>query len=465
MPLVDPRTDRLVAVWAIRGSQGSIDALYTTSAADLGRWPANQHLGRVLYLHSGTNPTRDLVPVSFDMLQPLNVERRGEEVFGYAWKQAGEGQALWRRLTSTTLDHDSELGHAYLAPETNGDIHSASLVVSRGVNQLRFNLACGGLLHSWEVGGVEILNRANGWNRGLQLGLEWADAEPGRFTLHRPSYSGCRFGSGLGALGSVLLSIAEAETGDGGYAITWETIPLELDPDGLESVEALSTDHGGDQTHPVLWTGLRCRNVLTLDWSGVTGLHRLDTTWTLPFSVQTGWLDCAAHCALCLRGTFDQLVVYDLGLASGTDVSAAADAIDYRRWSVSTLGTFEDEVAVPASATTLASGFGGVYGRNTGSDLTVLLAGRLHPIVAAGDLSLGDVPRGTQVTYLTNRTGGTGLDASQVVLLGLDSNLSSRWYDEDQIRRIPAGSTTFTRWLSIGTLANALSQALAIPAY
>ena len=462
MPWVDPRTDRLVPVWVIRAGDDIVDALYVTSASERDRWPADQHLGRLFYLRA--DPVRGALAVRRDSLTPLNTLGLGEQVVGYTLSSPGEALNAWSLLTSSRRDQEAFLGYAYDAPRTNGAIHSAERVVSYGDHVLKFNEAAGGYLHSWQVAGVEILNRGNTWGRGLQQQLEFVDVTRGRVVLHRPSQAGCLYNSGLGALGSIMVSLVESSPPQGGRMVTIETIPLELDPGGLQSLPGVSSDHGGDDVHPVLWTDVRVRTQLWLDYNGTPGLHRLATTWDTPFAVQSAWFDCAAQTCLCLRGTFDQVVVRDHGLGVSTDVSAAVDAVDFRRWQVSTAGTFEDQ-PVPASASTLVSGFGGVYARNTATDLTVFLAGRLHAIDAgAMDLSLADVPRGTQATYLTSRTGGTGFDQAQVVMLGLDTNLTGRWYDHDQVRRIPNGAVTYTRWLSIGTLAQALAQASAIPA-
>lgn len=457
MPLVDPRTDRLVAVWGIRIGEGILDAIYTKSATERESFRAGQQLGRLFFIHSGVDQPEALLRVGFDSITALNIGGLGEETFGFTYPSSGAGLGPWK--LNLPGRQDRVLGNGYPGPQTNGLIHSAERVVTVGTNVLSFNLAAGGYLHSWTVGGAEILNRGNTYGRGLQNQLEFADVSNGRLILHRPSQAGNLFNSGFGAIGSTLLSIAEEDN-----RITIETIPLELDPGGAQGVPGVSTDHGGDDTHPVQWTGTRCAVTITIDAVGVSGLHRIDTRWETPFAVQSAFLDCAAYTALCLNGTFDQVVVFDRGLGSGTDVSAAVDAVDFRRFSVSDVGTYQDDVASPSSASTLTSAFGGVYGRNTSSDLTVFLVGRLHTIDQASlDLSLADVPRGTQATYMTNRTGGTGLDGSQAVILGLDSNLTSRWYNLDQARRIPNGRVTYTRWLSIGPLATALANALQIP--
>lgn len=462
MPLVDPRTDRLVAVWAIGTADGIVDAIYTASPAVLSRYLQTQILGRLFYVRADSMP--DGIPIRSDSITRINIKERGENVLGYAYSSPQPGMRDWQLFTSIPTTKDQFLGYGWEGPRTNGFIHSARFDVTSGVNALSFNLAAGGYLQSWEVGGVEILNRNNSWGRGLQNQLEWTDVSNGRLSLHRPAQAACLFNSGLGALGSVLLSIEQTQPLIGGPRIRVETIPLELDPSGATGVAGASTDHGGDESHPVLWRDIRCITDIYLDWNGITGLHRVDVTWQTPFAVQSGWFDCAAHTGLCVNGDHDEMVVYDLQSSTPTDVTAQVDATDFQRFSVSTANTFEDNAASPLTASTLPSGFGGVYARNTATDLTVFLAGRLHVVNPAElDVSLADVPRGTQATYMTNRSGSTGLDGDQFALLGLDSSLSYRWYDEDQVRRIPNGQVTYTRWLSIGNLADALAQARLIP--
>lgn len=446
----DPRTEVLQAVYGIASSAGVVDAQYVTSAAELAAEATSQHLGRLVYLYADQEEGRE--PVTFE-----------GRFLGYSPKSPAAGQGAFQISSSLASVPGRQLGFGYLGPQTNGNIHSAILSVSEGVNALELNLAAGGAIQSWEVSGTEILNRGNSWGRGVQSMLEWADGANGRLTIHRPSQASCRFSSGPGALGAPVLAATDYPDPLGGRHVAVTAIPLEFDPDGTQGVVGVSADHGGGVDRPVLWRQMLVTTDLWLDYRGHAGLHRLQTVWSAPFETLTGYLDCAAITALSLDTAFDEVVVRDHGAGASTDVSALVDATDFRRFSYAPSLTYEDDVTVPESAPLLSSGFGGVYGRNTGTDLTVAIAGRLHDTPEGADVFLGDVPRGTNATVLTNRTGSTGQDGAQCVVLGLDSNLSSRWCDVNQKRRIRF-PLTVTRWIATGTLASVLANLSRIPA-
>lgn len=337
-------------------------------------------------------------------------------------------------------------GKRFASLQSPGAGHDARSTVTVGTNVLGFNLAAGGYLDSWTVGGVEILNRGDSWNRGLQSQAEWADLETGILVRHCLSASGDRYRQP-----AVMLKPPTARVVvGGGTVIEWSTIPVEFDPDGGLGVPAVSTDHKGSDGVFVAWYNHEVRQSLWLDYKGTTGLHRLQTTWVFPSETSTAWLDAGFHNALCLNTAFDTVYVYPRA-GTEVDVTANVDAVDYRRWSYNATNTYQDDQASPTSAALLPSNNGSVIANNSGSGLSVAVASVLDSVDASGlSLKVSDFLDGTHFTVSTNRTGTTGHDGTQAVILGCDSLLSTRWNHADSVRRIPKGEHTMTRFIAVG---------------
>lgn len=469
---VDPRTDRLLTIWGVGGPGQGYDLFLTPDRTERDQRQAVAQRGVVAYLHSGTNgeildqsAAPELRPV-YRRGGLLGNDRDLGDLVGYSWIDQ-DPQGLRRGIKQQRSRADEQVPEvmlAYLGQQTGADIHSRVQTVTQGPNVLRFNLAAGGYLESWQVGGTEILNRANSWARGLQQHLRWTDLAVGDLRGHCASQAGSHFATGLDAQGSVLVSLQTEPNPAGGLDVKIVARPLELDPNGRWSVPGWSTDHGGDVSHPVLWRDFEVATTITLEHGGTPGLHKLSTTWTVPETLVSRWFDTGLESGLFVDGRFDEVYVYRADTDTLTDVTAAADAVDWRRFSVSRLATFQDEQAAPTSATTLASGFGGVIAREAGPDLAVGLAGRLAlPVTGAVTVDVNNYPEGTEVVYVTNRTGATGHDGGQCVLLGLNASLSSRWNHQDAVRRILAGTAVLNRFVAIGTLAGVRALIQSIP--
>lgn len=456
----DPRTQRLRTLWGYRGT-GQGGAILTPSAAEARRF-GNAAQGAAAYLHSESAEGR--VPL---YRQGSLVSRKpGGDLVGYIW-DAPDAAGLRRGLVQYSTKQDSVdplLGYAYLRPATGTDIHSQVQTVTVGTNVLRFNLAAGGYLESWKVSGTEILNRADSWGRGHQEMLEWVDVVSGELRGHHAAAAASRFQTGVTAQGAIHVQTTIEAPSLGGTKITVESIPIELDPDGSWSVPGVSTDHGGGENTPILWDGFRVATTYWINYQGTTNLHLIDTTWTLPFSVTSAFFDLGMTSALHLDGRFNEIYAYNALTDTLTNVSVAVDAVDWRRWSVTNTTTFEDEQASPTSASTIASAFGGMIGRESGPDLAVGYGGRMHTVSGADPLDLASVPRGTNVTYMTNRTGATGYDGDQAVVLGLDGLLSGRWHGHDITRTFTSGTARLARFVAIDSLANVRSLLQQIPA-
>lgn len=469
---VDPRTERLQSLWGY-GGRGDLDVILTTDPAERERFEDNAPVlrGLVAFLH-GTRVPSSLAP----LLRPIY--RRGNRLYteavaghpeasllGYAWKNPTSDGLLDRlqQLSGRPDDIEPELGWAHVRPVTGSNIHSQVQTVTQGVNTLRFNLAAGGYLESWQVSGVEILNRGASWGRGMQQQFEWVDIGQGDLVRHCPSQAGSLYDSGIRAQGSVVVSVTETSPASGGKQVTIVTEPLEYDPEGTLSVPGVRTDHGGSEAHPILWKGVRCTTTIWLEHEGTPGLHKVSTVWSMPFTASSAFFDTGLTAALFLDTRFDELYAYDAQTDTATDVTAAADAVDWRRWSVSNLGTFQDDQASPTTATTIASAWGGMIARESGVDLAVAHAGRMHPVSAAIALSTNFFPRGTQCTYMTNRSGSTGYDGTQAVCIGLDNLLTGRWHSHDSARTVAQGESRLDRFVAIGTLASVRSLIQTIP--
>jgi hypothetical protein len=468
---VDPRTDRLRSVWGYSGTN-DVDLVLTTDAAERKTNDDESGKGTVAFLHSGSKAAiTDVAPVP--TVRPvyrygdgaLTKKAMGDPV-GYSWL-APDPEGLRSDLSQKFSDpraNRPSVGLSYQRPFTAGAIHSQFTTVTQGVNTLRFNRAAGGYLESWKISGVEILNRANSWGRGLQQMAEWTDLGS-ELVCHRPSQAGSRFATSPGAQGSLLISLTETARVEGGRQVTIVTIPLEWDPDGSASVPGISTDHGGQENSPVLWRDMRVTTSIWIDYMGQSGLHLIDTAWTVPFDTKTFFLDCGVESALFLDTRFDVVYAYNAFSNTLTDVSAAVAAVNWRRWSVCDTKTFQDEQAAPSSATTIAQGWGAAAAREAATDLTVMLGGRMHLTSGAASLKASDFPRGTNVTYMVNRSGTTGYDGSQAVVLGHDILLSGRWHGHDSERRLTSsGTLRHARFLAIGTLAATRAAFQALPA-
>lgn len=381
----------------------------------------------------------------------------------YAFERGAAGRAPFTIYTTGLQDLDVVSGWAYPGGRTGASIHSVTRAITQGTNVVTLNLAAGGGIQSWTVGGSEILNRGARWSRGIAQQAEWADVATGRLVRHAAHAACSRYDSGVGAQGAILLDVTEEAPPEGGRRVTITTIPIDFDPDGGLSIPGVQTDHGGSDRVMALWRDVRCVTELWLEYAGTAGLHRLRTTWTFPDPLVTYWLDAALSASVCLVTAFDEVQALDASTDTLTDVTAAVDAVDYRRFGVSRAGTFQDDVASPSSASTIASGHGAMIARQTGPDLAVALAARTAEAIGAGtDLVLPATNHGTWWSYLTNRTGTTGQDGAQVVCLGLDAGFTGRWHSHESKRTLPASVQT-TRWISIGTLAAVRAQVAGLP--
>lgn len=470
---VDPRTDRLRAVWGYGGT-GDVDLVLTTDAAERLANDDESGKGAVALLHSGSkvgisdiSPSPVVRPVYRDGLGALTLKPTAADPVGYSWASP-DAERLRGQLEqkhSYPRENRPAVGLAYLLPFTAGLPHSQVTTVTQGVNTLRFNRAAGGYLESWKISGVEILNRGNSWGRGLQQMAEWADLNAGELVCHRPSQAGNRFATGPGALGSLMVSLTETARAEGGREVVVVTIPLEWDPDGFASVPGVSSDHGGQENSPVMWRDVRITTSIWIDYKGQSGLHLIDTTWSVPFDTRGFFLDCGVESALFLDTRFDEVHAYNAFSNTLTNVTAAVAAVNWRRWSVCDTKTFQDEQAAPSTASTIAQGWGASAAREAATDLTVMLGGRMHLTSGASSLEAASFPRGTNVTYMVNRTGTTGYDGSQAVVLGHDTLLSGRWHGHDSQRRLTStGTLRHARFVAIGTLAATRAAFQALPA-
>jgi hypothetical protein len=437
---VDPRTARAFAVWGgrdafaprITGTNWLLDPLLVRERMQVG------------YLFRDNGP--GLLPLTWSDDTPPNVCSRGKKHLGHVFAGPAPG--------STEFKISGGTFHYWLTPETAAGIHSAEQVVTIGAHELRFNLAAGGYLHRWRISGVDILNRADRWSRGLQTHLEWVDMSEGRLVMHEPTASACRYDNGNLALGAQLVKF-EADTT--AKRIHLLTVPIEWDQDGGRSIPGLSTDHGGDQTTAVFWKDMLVDLWLTLDYR--PNLHKLEVEWTFPYDVRSAWFDVAANIALCLNAeTFDEVAVRDVFGDTNTPVILGPDL---RRFTTCAAGTFRDDSLTPTSPSLVPTGRGAVYARNTVSDLTVAIGQELDVVPSPIDATLNDYPRGTVLTYLEDRTGELGFDGTQVVVIGCDTALTTRFHAQDQIRRIRKGKIRLERYIATGTLAQ-VEDALAL---
>lgn len=455
MPRIADGTQRLRTVWAIE--HGELDLL-TTSTAERDRHPSGSQLGATMRLLEDDGPGRE--PVFLRDGQISRSRRGASDPVGYVLTTPAPGTSLHVVSPAPGLVGE-RLGHLYAPPQVGDDIHSQALTVTQGTHELSFNLAAGGYLDSWEINGTEILNRGGTWGRGLQNQMEMVEGSTGTLWRHVLSQASSRFHSGRSAQGGIVLSTDVSTPASGGKLVVIEGIPLEHDPDGFHSGQGVLSDHGGSEAVPVIWPEHRYRIELWLDYQGTAGLHKLDVYWFLPAAVTSAWYDLGINTALCLNDQFDEVRAYRVDTTTDTLLTTTPN---FQRWVMSRDGKYQDGATTPETATNIASGWGGIIANDSTPGLAVAIGGRLHAIDAGASLALSDVPQGTQWTFLTNRTGSTGHDGQQVVVLGLDSSLNSRWHSHDSIRRAEAGWHRSSKWIATGDLAGVKTLLAAIPA-
>jgi hypothetical protein len=453
MSWLDKRTVKTRTAWSLSPGRPFNPEL-TVDPARRAASTAPEQGGQVAYLIDGAGIDPDRL---------LEV-RYGDRLLGYAARDPmvpGMARASWDGAPQ-----------GYVFPRPGGTVkHSGrrEVTVPLGDHMLTFNFDAGGYIDSWTIGGVEILNRYDSMARGLQARCEWVDAESGELVRHAPVQGGSYYTLPAATPSGDVFSVQAApaplqhevvQRGDGSTVIEIISAAIEFDPDGAFSVPGISSGHGGSKWNPIFWRGVTLTLRLTLNWRGLTGVHLLQTEWSAPFAVRSGWADMVLSAPLCLASSFNELHAFDAADGSGNLLSDGTPGThfqaDYRAYRIDPLREWADDEG-DIGASMIPSGWGFVAGVNTAASLAVAMFGRPHTGLLA-DVSMADVPRGTCWEWLQNRTGTTGHDGAQVVAIDLPARLTNRFHADTQVRRLPRACTTY-RFVLTGSLAEVQASA------
>lgn len=394
-----------------------------------------------------------------DTLQPI-------DDLGYGYKQHRPG-------TSRTLR--SKGSWIYARPPLTDDrnVHLETFVITGATttHTITLNAAAGGIIDSWHVEKPsdslddQIINRYNGWTRGVQAGLGWVDPVPGELTRHLAVQGGNRFSeegfSVLLAHGGYLTEpITRTEGGSGSTTLTASFLPIEQDPDGAASVPGVTSNHYGSSIAPVLWRDMGWTQTLTLNWKGVENLHELKTRFQIPFRIQTAFFDLERYHVVCLdAGVFAQVQSYD---AIDDDVNVLSDGTvtdpnyeaEFRRYLMNDKLIWGDDEG-PTTASLIPKGGGVAATGATADDLAVMVGNRISRANYPSDASaFHGLTSGNVFGWMQNRDDSDGQDEKNVVMLSHAAMLTSRFHGRSKLWTVEPGTYELQTFIATDTFTN-----------
>jgi hypothetical protein len=304
------------------------------------------------------------------------------------------------------------------------------------------------------VDGVEILNRGDSYMRGIQPFVMWTDAELGELTTHQlmmggnyyshPSFTGTPIQPGL-----ALDFTVEDPHPLGGTRIVIESVPTELDPDGILGQPGVRTSHGGSVRDLSRWKDMRLRLIVWVNHLGRAGVHLIQSAWYKPLEITAAFHDVHLGTNFFFnRANVAEVRSYDPATTTSTLINNGTTGAnyqeDYRRYATTGITYFGDDEGVIAGTAIPARRFGilatGLLGRAVG------IGNILSPIGTGLALNLADFPAGNEFSWSQTDT-PTGHDAEGYTMFGHASAMTGRWHDHDSIRTIDPGWSESGRFL------------------
>lgn len=325
-----------------------------------------------------------------------------------------------------------------------------------------------GVIVSWKITGngntdFEILNRGPGYQSGIQPWMDWVDDNlDGQLTRHQalmggPFYSRSDVDPAAYWFGNPTVEIDESrqampalDSSGGAIGSDTEQVTIairgkamELDPDGTFSVTGLSTYHGGAKNRPVIWKALDMVLLLTLNFRGYEGLHKLDVVAVPDFDASCFGFDCSLWVGMGLnRGAFpsQSLAFFDPGIPGWGAGEVAPSLTSLRPYYSGRSGT--NRWDGPNDTTTGSfqfENFTAAFTQEPGTAEIPLVAvcGRMGtppPTLLEQVMSDDQLP--TEVMLLERTDDADTYEGGNFMSLAMRRSLSSRWFNQASRRRI-----------------------------
>lgn len=392
------------------------------------------------------------------------------EIPGVGLASSSRRDGLFSELSDELWQAHRSL-HGIVRPDTTTK-HGPTqgMVVTRNgiTHTLAANLSAGGYIDSWIIdhplvgSGFQLLNRGDSYTRGIQARAEWVDTPQGDLRRHNPVQGGNRFSipgktTAVAAAypGSPIYGHQVIDREAGSKQIVTTSGMLEFDPDGSDSVLGCSSDHDGDATSPVLWTGATAvLNLIVNHEVSIPGAHLLTYGTYLPFEKRSGWFDVGVAAPICVRRWYNQVRAFDAVFGTDTllatsTVGSTAYLANYRCYSMDDIyRKADDENPAEKPVSSIPSGIGGIAYVDSVTGFAIVVARAIDKTIRAKtEVRLDGLATPTCWEWLQNDTSGTGHDSEAFGMLGMPKVFTNRHHPATQARTIGGAWMFGAHWV------------------